>query len=98
MTDREMEKAIEKGIMTNELAIKLLSEVELVCLYEEQTYEALEMAIKALEQQSIIDKIRAEISDWQTDIHDNEHDAKTYDFVFERIYEILDEYKTESEE
>jgi hypothetical protein len=51
MTDREMEKAIEKGIMTNELAIKLLSEVELVCLYEEETYEALHMAIKALEQQ-----------------------------------------------
>lgn len=50
MTDREMEKAIEKGIMTNELAIKLLSEVELVCLYEEETYEALHMAIKALEQ------------------------------------------------
>lgn len=41
----------------------------------------------------VLDKIRAEITDWQTDIHDNEHDAETHDFVFERIYEILDEYK-----
>ena len=46
----------------------------------------------------VLDKIRAEITDWQTDIHDNEHDAETYDFVFERIYEIFDEYKAESED
>lgn len=47
---------------------------------------------------TIFDKIRAEIRDWQTDIHDNEYDAETHDFVFERIYEIIDEYKTESKE
>lgn len=41
----------------------------------------------------VIGKIRAEITDWQTDIHDNEYDAETHDFVFERIYEIIDEYK-----
>ena len=46
----------------------------------------------------VLDKIRAEITDWQTDIHDNEYDAEIHDFVFERIYEILDEYKAESEE
>lgn len=46
----------------------------------------------------ILDKVRAEITDWQTDIHDNEHDAESYDFVFERIYEIIDEYKSEREE
>lgn len=51
MTNEEMEKAIEKGIMTNELAIKLLSETELSCMYEEQTYEALDLAIKALKQE-----------------------------------------------
>lgn len=45
----------------------------------------------------VLDKIRAEITDWQIDIHDNEHDAETHDFVFERIYEILDEYKEERE-
>lgn len=52
---------------------------------------------KPQELEPVFDKIRAEITDWQTDIHDNENDAETYDFVFERIYEILDEYK-ESEE
>lgn len=46
----------------------------------------------------VLDEIRAEITDWQTDIHDNECDAETYDFVFERIYEIIDELKTESED
>ena len=46
----------------------------------------------------VFDKIRAEIMDWQTDIHYNEYDAASYDFVFERIYEIIDEHKTESEE
>lgn len=46
----------------------------------------------------VLDKIRAEIEDWQTDIHDNEHDAESYDFVFERIYEIIDKYRAESEE
>jgi hypothetical protein len=60
---------------------------------ERQHNEALKMAIKALEQEPILDKIRAEIMDWQTDIHDNEHDAESHDFVFERIYEIIDEYK-----
>lgn len=51
--------------------------------------------IKELEQESVLDKIRAEISDWQTDIHDNEYDAETHDFVFDRIYEIIDKYKAE---
>lgn len=53
---------------------------------------------KALKQKRVLDKIRAEIEEWQTDIHDNEHDAKNHDFVFERIFEIIDEYKSESEE
>ena len=44
----------------------------------------------------VLDKIRAEIKDWQTDIHDNENAAEIHDFVFERIYEILDEYRVES--
>ena len=45
----------------------------------------------------VLDKIRTEITDWQTDIHDNENDAEIHDFIFERIYEILDEYKAESD-
>ena len=43
----------------------------------------------------VLDKIRAEIEDWQTDIHDNEYDAKEHDFVFERIFEIIDKYRGE---
>lgn len=46
----------------------------------------------------VLDKIRTEIEGWQGDIHDNEYDADKYDFVFERIFEILDKYRAESEE
>ena len=45
----------------------------------------------------VLDDIRAEINDWQTDIYDNEYDAEEHDFVFEQIYEIMGKYKTESE-
>lgn len=91
--------------MTREEAIRLIKDhidVYVVCHGEEDRVavsidnvdvEAFDMAIKALEQELVLDKIRAEITDWQTDIHDNEYDAETHDFVFERIYEIIDEYK-----
>lgn len=46
----------------------------------------------------VLDKIRAEIKGWQVDIHDNENDADKHDYVFERIFEIIDEYKAESED
>lgn len=52
---------------------------------------------KPLEQESVLDKVRAEIKDWQVDIQDNEYDADKYDFVFERIFEIIDEYKAEKD-
>ena len=38
--------------------------------------------------------ILKDIKDWQRDIHDNEPDAEKYDFVFERIYEMLEEQPT----
>lgn len=38
--------------------------------------------------------IMGEIRGWQEDIHDNEYDANRYDFVFDRIYEIIDEIST----
>lgn len=41
----------------------------------------------------VFDKIRTEIKGWQDDIHDNENDADEHDFVFERIFEIFDEYR-----
>lgn len=46
----------------------------------------------------ILGKIKADIMGWQIDIHDNEYDAESHDFVFERIYEIIDEHVEESEE
>ena len=50
--------------------------------------------IFALEgQEPILDKVVAEIKDWQRDIHDNKQDADKHDFVFERIFEIINEYK-----
>ena len=36
-------------------------------------------------------KLIKDIKGWQEDIHDNEYDAKKYDFVFERIYEMAEE-------
>ncbi len=88
--------------MTKEERIKTLKEwmpeLELMAKYNNnpidyQRYSAIDMTIKSSEQESVLDKIRAEITDWQTDIHDNEYDAETHDFVFERIYEIIDKYK-----
>lgn len=35
-------------------------------------------------------KLIEDIRGWQEDIHDNEHDADEYDFVFERIYEMFE--------
>ena len=42
-----------------------------------------------------IDEFMKEIRDWQIDIQHNEHDADKFDFVFERIYEIAEQIKTE---
>ena len=50
---------------------------------------------KKSDESELLDKIKAEIKDWQMDIHDNEYNAEKHDFVFERIYEIIDEYKAE---
>ena len=83
--------------MTREEAIKNIKEHCYFANLIPQAKEALDMAIEALEQESILDKVRTEIMDWQTDIHDNEYDAENHDFVFEGIYEIIDELKAESE-
>ena len=44
------------------------------------------------------DILKKEIRGWQGDIHDNEYDADKFDFVFERIYEIIDELAEDAEE
>lgn len=91
--------------MTREERLELLKQIEKdihVCSLESTLLDdlkscAIHSVIEELEQEPIIDKIRAEIKDWQTDIHDNEYDADKYDFVFERIFEIIDKYKKENE-
>ena len=41
----------------------------------------------SLEKELTLNEIRAEITDWQTDIHDNEYDAEIHDFVFDGVVE-----------
>ena len=47
--------------------------------------------IKAEAYKEFEEKAEKEIKGWQDDIHINEYDYQKYDFVFERIYEILKE-------
>lgn len=84
--------------MKNEEAIQILkSKMDGKTDTSYEWCECVRLAIKALEQELILDKIRSEIKGWQDDIHDNENDADEHDFVFDRIFEIIDEYTTESE-
>lgn len=53
---------------------------------------------KKLVVSQVLSKLRSDIKDLQTDIHDNEYDANKHDFVFERIFELIDEYKLERAE
>lgn len=86
--------------MTNDKVIKKLEHYR-YCLnfqygwYGKDDDEALDMAITALEQKSILDKIRAEIMD--TGAYEQEVHGKT-EFLEGINYclDILDKYKTES--
>lgn len=61
-----------------------------------------DMAIKALEQKPILDKIRAEITKYEGDcrlsVDEYPSCKQCTDNVFETIYGIIDKYKAESEE
>lgn len=90
--------------MTREEKVRNLL-TELIDMIDNGSQKDLERAdeisnyiIKLFEQESVLDKVRAEITDWQIDIHDNEYDANKFDFVFERILEIIDEYRAERED
>ena len=54
---------------------------------------AIKEAIKALEQESIIDKIRAEMAD----LDDADYDYEGYYKVITDALQIIDKYKVESE-
>lgn len=57
--------------------------------------EALDMAIKALEKESIIDKIRAEIE--QTEINGHIRDVECFRAGINIALNVIDKYKAESE-
>ena len=81
--------------MTNEEAIKILSNHEMIDIMWDKADEALNMAIDALEQQPILDKIRAEIErerSFQRAM--DEYDIAT---GLRKALEIIDNYKAESE-
>jgi len=62
-----------------------------------EAVEAFDMAIKALEQEPILDKIRAEIMDFEEELfHRPNTDYSDYSAV-RHCVEIIDKYKAESE-
>ena len=85
--------------MTREEAIEILKDGELnPCVTEDR--EACDMAIKALEQQPILDKIRAEIAMYEADCRlqgGTDECEKCNSNVFGSIYRIIDKYRAESE-
>lgn len=73
--------------MTREEAIKLVKEVTGMSLdWDDAHYDALQMAIKALELEPILDKIRAEIKTMSGDIE-----------TISDVLTIIDKYKAEFE-
>lgn len=94
------EKAIKS---VKETTIKLVKEVAGMSLdWDDAHYDALQMAIKALEQEPILDKIRAEVIKYEGEcrlsVDEYPSCKQCNDNVFETIYGILDKYKTESED
>jgi len=86
--------------MTREEAIKLI-DTHTVCFYNEidsPTLQALHLAIEALQQQPVLDKIRAEIL--ENSIEDYKyHGCGTDELIIEtsEVLHILDKYRAESE-
>jgi hypothetical protein len=77
--------------MTREEAIQALKKEKRTALHENKV--AFNMAIEALEQEPVLDKIRAEIEGLQT------YCLYSYTDLIERheVFEIIDKYKAESE-
>lgn len=73
--------------MTVEEAIAFFKDMN-ECTYG--NLEAVEMAIKALEQGNVLEKIRAEIVELQKDYHE-------YGWAYDDALEIIDKYREVSE-
>lgn len=87
--------------MTTNEAIKWLK-VEASCIEEDvgngkEILEAYDMAIKALEQEPILDKIRAEIDQKQYDFMDDKDYDEGIRFGLMLAYQIIDKYRKEDE-
>lgn len=84
--------------MTREEAIKKIKKVVEESVIFEDELEAFDMAIQALEQEPILDKIRAEIMDFEEELfHRPNTDYSDYSAV-RYCVEIIDKYKAESED
>ena len=83
--------------MIREEAIEILADKVKPCLSGTDWNDAIDMAIKALEQESVLDKIRAEI------IEDSGYSkdyvgAFTYSTIkLKTVLQIIDKYKAETE-
>lgn len=92
--------------MTREAAKRLLKSLDYYLKnrfedYGERNHDAMIMAIKALEEQSILDKIKADIAMYEADCRlsgDEEPCKQCTNNVFGSIYRIIDKYKAGSEE
>ena len=81
--------------MTREEAIKKIKKVIEESVIFEDELEAFDMAIKALEQENILDKIRAEIDEQYDRVHP--YDISCAEGL-EMALGIIDKYKAESED
>ena len=78
--------------MTREEAIRELNTFK-IGAKSELGENALDMAIKALEQEPVLDKIRAEIAD----LDDTDYDYEGYYKAVTGALQIIDKYKAENE-
>lgn len=83
--------------MTTDEAIEIIECGEISNRWGEMGEEVEKMAIKALKQEAILDKIRAEIKEQDKERCFDEYEMRAYRTgLYDAIY-IIDKYKAESE-
>lgn len=100
----------EKGISTSKLneaqrtLYYIAENMKMDRSISEEGYKHFQMAIKALEQEPVLDKIRAEIEqlrNFRAENYDLEQYCDCFDarIIFrDDVFEIIDKYKSESED
>ena len=89
MTREEAIKVIRKMLAYTDLSVRANLTSDMV--------EACRLAIKALEQEPILDKIRAEIERQEKWLMDAGYNAYNVDIAFSSIKLVVNKYKTELE-